>query len=183
MKIIAEVKTHSPFGWQSTESWDELFSIAKQFGDIISIHTDPRWNGSMQLISKARKLTNKPILAKGIHANDADIEEALKLGADYVLVVGRIPFLHFEQCFIEPTSLNQLKTLPPSTKVVWNSRDLSTGGLKTETFKEARALFSGWLVQASNIKSYQDIELTADAVLIGTHLVDIARDEHFKAAL
>ena len=63
-QIIAEVKTGSPFGYKSEESWDELFEVAESVGDILSIHTDPRWLGSFELISKARKLTDKPILAK-----------------------------------------------------------------------------------------------------------------------
>ncbi|MAJ97292.1 MAG: hypothetical protein CMI56_01585 [Parcubacteria group bacterium] len=47
-------------------------------GDIISIHTDSRWGGSFELLEKARGLTDKPILAKGIHKDDADIEKALE---------------------------------------------------------------------------------------------------------
>lgn len=177
MQIIAEVKTHSPFGWQSSNSWDELFSVANEFGDIISIHTDSRWHGSFDLVAKARQLTKKPILAKGIHSSDADIEKALNAGADYVLVVGRIPAIHFDRCFIEPNYLEELKTLPANTRAVWNSRDLATGKTKTETFAEARALFPGWLCQASNIKTLDDVEQSADAILVGTHLLDIAKEK------
>ena len=71
IEIIAEVKTQSPFGYKSDKSWDELFEVANKVGDIISIHTDRRWGGSFELLQKARSLTNKPILAKGIHKNDA----------------------------------------------------------------------------------------------------------------
>jgi len=59
-------------------------------------------------------------------------------------------------------------------KVVWNSRDLSDGGLKKETFEEARRLWKGWLCQASNICSVADIQDGADAVLVGTHLEEFA---------
>jgi indole-3-glycerol phosphate synthase len=52
MQIIAEVKTHSPFGFESSKSWDELFDIANQFGDIISIHTEKPSHGSIDLIKK-----------------------------------------------------------------------------------------------------------------------------------
>ena len=65
-QIIAEVKTQSPFGFRSDKNRDELFAVANQIGDIISIHTDPRWGGSFELVKKARALTKKPILAKGI---------------------------------------------------------------------------------------------------------------------
>ncbi len=170
LQIIAEVKTHSPFGWKSEKSWDELFEIANSVGDIISIHTDPRWNGSFDLIKKARALTQKPILAKGIHETDDHIIKAIEAGADYVLVVGRIPKIYLEKCFIEPFTLAELKKIPDGTKVVWNSRDLSNGGLKKESFKEARKIWKGWLCQASNIKTLKDVKGGADAILIGTHL-------------
>lgn len=174
-QIIAEVKTESPFGFKSDKTWDELFVIAEKFGDIISIHTDSRWGGSFDLITKAKSLTNKPILAKGIHATDEDVEEAIKAGADYVLVVGRIPNIHLENCLIEPNTLEELQKIPNNLKAVWNSRDLSTGGLKKETFAQARNLFKGWLCQASNVKSVDDIEEGADAVLIGTHVIEFAK--------
>ncbi len=171
-QIIAEVKTQSPFGFRSKKSWDELFCIAENIGDMLSIHTDPRWGGSFELIAKARSMTSKPILAKGIHATDADIEKAIAAGADHVLVVGRIPSIHIEKCLIEPNTLEELKKIPSNMKAVWNSRDLSNGGLKRETFEEARKLFSGWLCQASNIRTVEDIQEGADAVLVGSHLVE-----------
>lgn len=171
--LIAEVKTHSPFGFHSEYSWDHLFALAEEIGDILSIHTDNLWGGSFDLLKKARKLTQKPILAKGIHAIDEDIDRAIALGADYVLVVGRIPKAHLEQCLIEPVNLNHLKTIRSDLKVVWNSRNLETGASKTETFSEARANFLGWLCQASNISRSSDISAGADAVLIGQNLPKI----------
>jgi indole-3-glycerol phosphate synthase len=172
--IIAEVKTQSPFGFVSDKSWDQLFAIANEIGDMISIHTDPRWGGSFDLIKKARALTQKPILAKGLHEKDADVERAIDCGADFVLVVGRIPGVFSEKCMVEFHSLAQLKLVPTKQKTVWNSRDLSTGGMKTETFDEARAIFSGWLCQASNIRNVADIKPGADAVLVGAHLLEFA---------
>lgn len=174
VQVIAEVKTHSPFGWSSHRSWDELFHIAERIGDMISVHTDPRWHGSFDLITKARSLTSKPILAKGIHETDDMIEQAIQSGADFVLVVGRIPQVHADKCLIEPYSLQELKHIPSSMRVVWNSRDLKTGGVKQETFEHARALFPGWLCQASNIKTIGDVQKGADAVLVGTHLEEFA---------
>lgn len=172
IEIIAEVKIQSPFGWKSDASWDELFEIANKIGDMISVHTDARWGGSMELITKAKSLTQKPILAKGIHATDASVREAVDRGADWVLVVGRIPKIHIERCLIEPLTLRELEAMPANLKAVWNSRDLNTGGLKSETFQEARKMFRGWLCQASNIKTIADIQEGANAVLVGTHLID-----------
>lgn len=170
IEIIAEVKTQSPFGFRASKTWDELFEIADRVGDMLSIHTDPRWGGSFDLIKKARALTNKPILAKGIHAHDEDIERALATGADWVLVVGRMPSVHLDRCLIEPNTLSELAQLPTEIRAVWNSRDLSTGASKKETFEEARKVFSGWLCQASFIRSIADVEKGADAVLVGEHL-------------
>ncbi len=170
ISIIAEVKTGSPFGYKAEKSWEELFRIAESIGDILSIHTNPRWGGSFELLEKARAMTTKPILAKGIHETDEEIERTVALGADWVLVVGRMPKVHIEKCMIEPTTLEELKTTPENLRAVWNSRDLRDGGFKTETFQEARSLFNGWLCQASNIKTIADIEPGANAILIGTHL-------------
>ncbi len=169
--LIAEVKTQSPFGYKSEKSWDELFEIANQFGNAISIHTDPRWGGSFSLIKKARKLTNKPILAKGIHSSDDDLQKAFDNGATTALVVGRIPTgFNLFKVLIEPNNLKELSMIPHECNVVWNSRNLATGGLKKTTFDQARRKFKGWMCQASNIKSPIDVHKAADAILIGTNL-------------
>ncbi len=168
--VIAEVKTRSPFGWKAKQSWYDLLELAIEFGDIISIHTDERWGGSLELVRRARAATDKPILAKGIHTHDRDIEQALEAGADFVLVVGRVPQILAEHCWLEPNLLAELHMLPKGAKAVWNSRDLATGKRKTETFTQARAEWDGWLYQASKIRSVSDIEAGADAVLVGSHL-------------
>lgn len=173
--LIAEVKTESPFGYKSSKNWDELFAFACEVGDIISVHTDARWGGSFELLAEARSKTDKPILAKGIHATDALLDEAIECGADYALVVGRISqSILASQSMIEPNSLAELALIPPNCRVVWNSRDLKTGGLKKETFAEAREIFSGWLCQASNIRTVADVHPLADAVLVGEHLGEFA---------
>lgn len=173
--IIAEVKTQSPFGFKSERTWDELFALAERVGDMLSIHTDRRWGGSFEILKKARVMTKKPILAKGIHAKDSDIQKAIENGADFVLIVGRIPKIHKEKCIIEPYTLEGLAEIPLEFKALWNSRDLTTGGLKNDTFDDARKIFSGWLCQASNIKTVSDIHPLADAVLVGTHLESFAK--------
>jgi indole-3-glycerol phosphate synthase len=175
MQLIAEVKTQSPFRWKSEKSWKELFEIANRVGDIISIHTDTRWGGSFELLKKARSQTQKPILAKGIHASDDEVMRAVALGADWVLVVGRIPHVHLEKCMIEPYALKEFLTLPSDVRAVWNSRDLTTGGIKKETFTEAREVWKGWLCQASNIRTVEDVHPRADAVLVGAHLEEFAQ--------
>jgi indole-3-glycerol phosphate synthase len=168
--LIAEVKVRSPFGFKSDKSWGELFELANANGDWLSIHTDSRWGGSFADIKRARTKTDKPILAKGIHKTDEDIEKALDGGADYVLVVGRVPKIHKEKLIIEPRTIEQLKALDEQYKAVWNSRDLKTGQAKAEKFVAARSVFSGWLCQASFIRTRDDIQSQADAVLVGENL-------------
>lgn len=178
MIVIAEVKTQSPFGYRSENSWDELFEIAQEVGDWISVHTDPRWGGSFDLLTKATG--KRPVLAKGIHESDDDIRRALDMGADYVLVVGRIPpdtFLN--KCLLEPRSYRELESIPHDVKAVWNSRDLDTG-LKKDwktagDFDIARQGWSGWLCQASFINSNVDVNPGADAILVGQGLINIAK--------
>jgi len=182
MIFIAEVKTCSPFGYKSNKSWDELFEIANNVGDWISIHTDSKWGGSFDLLNKARKLTNKIILAKGIHETDDEIKDCFRLGANFVLSVGRIPDLismggsyWLNRVIIEPKNLEQLKSIPDHFGVCWNSRDIYTGKRKEESFGQARMMFPGFLIQASNIKSMNDVRKNfADAFLVGEHLENFA---------
>lgn len=175
--LIAEVKTKSPFGFKSFYTFDELFDLADGYGDIISMHTDPRWNGSHSLVSIAKKYSNKKVLAKGIHDTDEEIQKLIDLGADHVLVVGRIPKKKFpiEKIWIEPLNLDQLKTIPWNMTVVWNSRNLLTGGLKTETWEQARNIFKGKLIQASNIKTKADVKIDAYGVIVGENLISYVK--------
>ena len=170
MIFIAEVKTQSPFGMKSSLSWDELFNIANTTGDWVSIHTDSRWGGSFQLLRKARQLTNKPILAKGIHSSDDEVREAFESGADYVLVVGRIPANYNEKCLIEPRNYYELSLIPYDINVVWNSRNLNDGSLKHESINMVRQERCGWLCQASNITSINDINPNVQAFIVGEYL-------------
>ncbi len=45
---------------------------------------------------------------------------------------------------------------------------------EVEIIAEARAIFKGWLCQASNIRTASDIENGANVVLVGTHLVEFS---------
>ncbi len=179
--LIAEVKTQSPYGFTSSQSWDELFDIAHEHGDMISIHTDPRWGGSFELIKRAAKRTTKPILAKGIHEDDKDVIQALEYGASSVLVVGRLPSEDLlDKCLIEPRHLVQLGTLieqvPSDQRFVWNSRDLNSGRARDlAEYNFARKVWGGWLCQASNIAAPEDIQHDANAILVGEYLVDLIR--------
>jgi hypothetical protein len=172
--LIAEVKTDSPFGYQAEQSWDELFALADHYGDWLSVHTNPLWGGSFDLLEKARRLTSKPILAKGLHETNAELQRALDCGADYVLAVrSQPPGILGDKVLYEPTTLDELKLASGAVeKAVWNARQLAgdAGQPKTVDFAEARAAFSGWLCQASFVRTIDDIHPLADAVLVGEHL-------------
>ena len=183
--LIAEVKTQSPFGFRSEHSFEELLDVACEVGDWVAVHTDPRWGGSLDLIRLAReRLVAKgrphvPILAKGRHDLDYHIVQARDYGADHVLIVGRMPaWKYLPHIIFETQTLYELKYFR-NLKVCWNQRNLVTGLPKTETFAEARAIYDGWLCQASYIRTPDDIDPRADAVLVGEHLMEFA--EHWKA--
>ncbi len=188
--IIAEVKTKSPFGFVSEHSKLALYDRAFEVGDMISVHTDPRWGGSFQELVTVRRAMdkaghrNKPILAKGLHLTLADIENALDHGANKVLVVGWYPHTLLDHVYIEVTSGAQIKEFlalaAASNKVirlVHNSRDLRTGKISKFGFEDAKRLCprNQFLVQASNIRRVSDIHPEADAVLIGEALMNFRR--------
>ena len=181
-KLVAEIKTKSPFGFSSDESWDELAEAAIHFGDIISVHTDPKWGGSFDLIEKVRAMTDKPILAKGIHSKDEEVREAIKRGANYVLVVDRIPVISLRSvCWFEPSKTAQLSgfnfNIPT---VVWNSRDLTTGNPKKESWEKMKTIYSGTVCQASYIKNLSDVKEDTDFYIVGENLLNVC--EQIKKA-
>jgi hypothetical protein len=153
-----------------------LLEIAVEHGDSLSIHTDPRWGGSFDLVRRARKITEKFILAKGIHESDDHVKQALDAGADAVLVVGRFPDCGNDRCWLEPRFLIDLERYLSSTKVVWNTRDLRDGTPKRESWDRARTLWSGWLCQASNIRTLADVDPRADAFLVGEHMPQVVKE-------
>lgn len=169
--FIAEIKTRSPFGYQSPETWATLFEYAFHYGQGISVHTDPRFGGSFEEIALVRALTSKFILAKGFHHSDDDIKKALNAGATRVLVVGRIPHDYLlPHCWVEPYDLARLRDIPSNATAVWNARDLKTGLPKKETWAEARQIFQGQLCQASRIKEPKDVAPDAEYFIVGEHL-------------
>lgn len=175
MLVISEIKTRSPFGFVSARSWDELFDLAVRQPGWLSVHTDPRWGGSLDLVRKARhRAPDKPIVAKGIHPTADDVRAALDAGANLVLVVGwPHPCSDIGALLVEPRSLEELVQLredAPDARAVWNQRDLATGARRADDFSAARAAWPGWLCQASFVRSVEDVHALADAVLVGEHL-------------
>lgn len=178
--FIAEVKTVSPFGFKSPYTFIELAFQAIRYGDWISVHTNALWGGDFDAISFVRKMTNKPILAKGLHTTDDDVQRALDHGADYVLVVDRLPMRKqlLDKTLLE---LNRLDMVIgefnafPNTKYVYNSRDLRSG-LPKKSYQLEEYLSTGaWMCQASGIRSMEDVHPKVNAFIVGEHLVEFCK--------
>lgn len=145
---IAEAKKKSP--WEGTISYlpmEDLIKKAIEQGDWISIHTEEPWGGSIETLKMARGMTDKPIMAKGIHRTNESIEIAFKAGADYVLCVGRMA--PYDNIIVEPASLADVKTFSSAKMLMWNRRDLSNGHARKFSWDLARKLRTGWMGCAS----------------------------------
>lgn len=197
--FIAEVKTQSPYGYKSDHSWIELLKIADKYGDWISIHTNPLWGGSFEAISLAKKITNKPILAKGLHHTYNEMEQCYKNGADFCLVEGGFyPFSGYKNAGdilyevsyeLMDNTIKYIKQYNKSKlffqkekhlnnlKLVYNARDLKTGQLK-ENHKEKlekHINLGVWICQASGIKSIKDVHPKVNAFIVGENLVEFCK--------
>src|SRR6185369_8117523 len=174
--FIAEIKTVSPFGFKSPYDKDLLEYLAIGCGDYVSSHTDPRWGGSMNNLALLKqKLKNQgrkqKLVAKGIHQHDGFIKAALDYGADYVVVVGRIPAKKYlSKCWLEPLTEHQypeMKKAKPNA-IILNSRNLMGGKDREWTVKVKPKGIK--LIQASNIKTVGEIQPWADGYIVGANL-------------
>lgn len=174
--FIAEVKTKSPFNFKSKYDWEYLFELANNYGDWISIHSQADFGGDTMDIVYAKDKSKKPILAKGFHRTDIEIETCLDCGADYVLVVDRIPAeKYIDKCLIEFSQTWKIVAALnayPEAKYVYNLRNLNTGILKKHNeFPELKTrLKNTWLCQASGIRAPIDVDPRADAFIVGSYL-------------
>ena len=182
--FIAEIKTKSPFGYQSPHTFIQLMEVAIEYGDWISVHDNALWGGDYETISFVRKYTNKPILAKGLHTTQESIQRALDHGADKVLIVGDT----FEGNFSSNSILREIDNKNPKNiwsggkvwkQIVINSRNLRTGEVAKDVDKQISAFKKeGFDVfQASNIKSRKDISPDVNGFIVGTHLMNFVKNK------
>ncbi len=184
--FIAEIKTQSPFGYKSTYPFVSLMRHAIKYGDWVSVHTNALWGGDYDAISFVRKNTTKPILAKGIHGTNDDVNRAFDHGADYVLVVDRYPssssinsltedrkrrILH-EMDFQHVKGNVEFSSHWAGVKYVCNSRDLKTGLPKMKWELDDFIKLGVWTCQASGIKSPEQVDQRAKAFIVGEHLIE-----------
>ena len=176
--FIAEIKTKSPFGYVNPNPFCTMMDFAIQHGDWISVHTNALWGGDFDAISFVRRNTDKPILAKGIHGTDDDVQRALDHGADYVLVVDRIPKIHITKCLLEFSNMEMLHECQwmyfndPSLKYVCNSRNLRNGLPKKAWELDAYLELRVWTCQASGIRRPSDVDPKVNAFIVGENLLN-----------
>lgn len=180
--FIAEVKTQSPYGYKSEKSFIELLNLAENFGDWISIHIDPLWGGSLEAITLAQMVTNKPILAKGLHSSDKAARQAIEYGATFSLIYDRIPDtnnISMRRVLLEFEDIDSIHRLISGDSYskeymyVHNSRDLRTGQMKNPALlNEFMNLDIRYKIQASNIKSPADVHPNATHFIVGEGLVE-----------
>lgn len=179
--FIAEVKIHSPFGFDSDFSFEELADIAIQHGDAVAVHTENRWLGDPENITYVRERTDKMVIAKGIHHTDGEVQQCLDLGANMVWVVGRMPEKPFiPKCIIEPYDINQLRMIPRELHswVVWNRRNLEDGGFRDQWNWARQEFLFQTLGCASFIEHPKDVPRNADFFVVGQHLPEFVKEWH-----
>ena len=91
--LIAEFKRYSP----SVKNFNKIKYIQdiveeyhKSKCSCISILTDKNFGGSLNDITIAKKITNKPIIRKDFIINETQIFETKEIGADAILLIAKI---------------------------------------------------------------------------------------------
>lgn len=178
--VVAEVKPRSPFGWVNPLSVEAQMKLCREVGDIISVHTNPLWGGSWDLLAEVCKWADRPVLAKGFHDTVHDVRRALDCGATYVLTVGWHPGGELgKRCWFEVENRYQLTNAPEAEWIVLNARCPRTGGRRgVDAWNDTavdRVLTSPdrlghRICQASMIRGPQDVHPLANAILIGEGL-------------
>lgn len=200
--FVAEIKTISPFGFSSPYQEKDLINLAIASGDIVAAHTSPLWGGGFRHLREVANLVHlrsdgKKVLAKGVHGFDEEIQAALDCGADYVLVVGRIPAKRYlSKCWIEfaPFGGAETKDIYRANPdaVVINARNIMRGNWMFHAeqpswptaFLEDRPKNSKTkIVQASGIKYDSQVQSWADAFIVGEGLPQFLLNRELKHAL
>ncbi len=187
--FIAEIKTQSMFGFEAVYHREHLTEYAIRYGDWISVHTDARFGGSFDDIYRIRRMTDKPILAKGFHTHIDDVKKAFDLGADYVLSVDSYhPDCRLKNMLYEITQYPDIPQNPkhrihwenmadhPDLQVVYNGRNLNSGiGRKyIGNYSKYRAAFK-WVCGASLLQHPRDVQMFypgCDAFIVGENLIE-----------
>jgi indole-3-glycerol phosphate synthase len=198
--IIAEIKYSSPAAGciRSEGEPEELCSMMTEGGAVaLSVLTEPYWfNGSVENISRARKVSGLPVLQKDFIIDKRQIMESRMLGADAILLIAavlrdRLPeFVSYcRTCAIEPLveihSCNEIPLAVSSgaTLIGINNRDLKTmeTNLNTTRLVSEKLCRNGiTVISMSGITWPFDVRYLrryCDAFLIGSSIMASARPE------
>jgi indole-3-glycerol phosphate synthase len=195
VRLIAELKKSSPSEGRIREDFDvpEIISVYDT-RDVraISVLTEERYfEGSLDYLSRARQLTDKPLLRKDFIFDDYQVYESRTHCADAILLIAAIlsrsqiedlSGLSNElslECLVEVHNLKELDTvLTAGVDIIGiNNRDLNTFRTSLSTTLElTKDIPEGkTIVSESGIHTRKDVELIesgrVDAILVGTTIM------------
>lgn len=195
LRLIAELKKASPSEGRIRQDFNvsDIISIYDEKDvSAISILTEERYfEGSLDYLAQARRITKKPLLRKDFIFDEYQVYESRANGADaLLLIVASLAKSQLEdllglsgelslECLVEVHTLKELDTaLNSGAEIIGiNNRDLKTltTNLST-TFELLKDIPDDKIiVSESGIYTRQDIEAIessrADAVLVGTTIM------------
>lgn len=195
LSVIAEIKRESPTEGIITTDFDfdkiALYYEKNYNVKALSILTDfPFFRGSLGLISRAKRITSKPILRKDFIIDEYQIYESRLFAADAILLIAKILTKNQIKTFIdiakkynmdsivEIHSKEEISKIPDNAEIVGiNNRDLDTFEVNLETTKELSKILKEQnkiIVAESGIHTAKDVRYiknNVDAMLIGTSIL------------
>lgn len=197
INIIAEIKAKSPSTGKITSI--DPFEIAKQYNQSnassISVLTDEKYfGGSVEIMSKVKKITTKPILRKDFIIDEFQIYESYANGADAILLITSIlpdndlkEFVDLSmklgiECLVECHTIEDIDRVPENVNIYGiNNRDfrdlnarpdLSVTKKLIDYIPEDKVVVSESGINGrEDIKFLRDLDKKVDAVLTGTAIL------------
>lgn len=195
ISIIAEIKRHSPSRGLLRENFDHR-DIAKEYerngASAISVLTDAKffWGHNDHLID-VKKEVKLPVLRKEFIIDEYQIYQSAYIGADAILLIGKIlelerleKFINLARqlkmnCLVEVDSKNEIqKVLSTSAEIIGiNNRNLETFQTSINTSVDLKKSIPEKYVTVSEsgIKNRTHVNILEDAgfdsVLIGETLI------------